>query len=431
MNTDQVTGLKSKHEQVLELINQLANVLRELGVTHISAEDEELNGRTILNRGKELINFSSCSYLALEHDPRLKKAVIDAVQKFGTQFSSSRAYVSAPLYDEAEHYLQKIFGKPVILTASVTLGHISNLPVLIGDDDAVILDSQVHDSVQTAAQLLKSRNITIEMIRHNRMDMLEERIKKLQAKHEKIWYMADGVYSMYGDFTPIKELVALADKYDQLHLYIDDAHGMSWAGGNGSGYILSQIPYHKKLYLVTSTNKAFAAAGGVLVFPDEESQRLVRNCGKTLIFSGPIQPPMLGAVVASAKIHLSKEIEDMQLDLQKKVKFFNHTARLYHLPLISESMSPINFIGVGKPETGYNMVKRLMNLGYFVNLSVFPSVSYNNTGLRIPLTRHHTFEDIDNLLKTIAEQLPVALKETASSMPEVLKAFKISLKVAK
>jgi 7-keto-8-aminopelargonate synthetase-like enzyme len=431
MNTDQIAGLKSKHEQVLDLINQLANVLRDLGVTHISAEDESLNGRTIYNNGRELLNFSSCSYLGLEHDPRLKKAVIDAVGKFGTQFSSSRAYVSAPMYDEAEHYLEKIFGKPVILTASVTLGHISNIPVLIGDNDVVILDSQVHDSVQTATQLLKSRNVAIEMIRHNRLDMLEERIKKLQAKHDKIWYLADGVYSMYGDFAPVKELKDLADKYGQLHLYIDDAHGMSWAGGNGCGYVLSQIPYHPKLFIATSTNKAFAAAGGVLVFPDEQSQRLVRNCGKTLIFSGPIQPPMLGAVVASAKIHLSREIYDLQDELQKKIAFFNHTAKLYNLPLINESKSPINFIGVGKPETGYNMVKRLMNLGFFVNLSVFPSVSYNNTGLRIPLTRHHSFEDIDNVLKAIAEQLPIALLETSSSMPEVLKAFKISLKVEK
>lgn len=431
MNTDQIAGLKSKHEQVQELINQLANVLRELGVTHISAEDESLNGRTIYNNGRELINFSSCSYLGLEHDPRLKKAVTDAVEKFGTQFSSSRAYVSAPLYDEAEYYLEKIFGKPVILTASVTLGHISNIPVLIGDNDVVILDSQVHDSVQTAVQLLKARNISIEMIRHNRLDMLEERIKKLQSRHEKIWYMADGVYSMYGDFAPVKELAKLADKYEQLHLYIDDAHGMSWTGGNGCGYVLSQIPFHSKLYLVTSTNKAFAAAGGVLVFPNERTHRLVKNCGKTMIFSGPIQPPMLGAVVTSAKIHLSKEIYDLQDDLQKKIGFFNHTARLYNLPLISESNSPINFIGVGKPETGYNMVKRLMNLGYFVNLSVFPSVSYNNTGLRIPLTRHHTYEDIDNVLKTMAEQLPVVLKETSSTMPEVWKAFKITLKVEK
>lgn len=431
MNTDQISGLKSKHEQVLELINQLANVLRELGVTHITSEDESLNGRTILNKGRELINFSSCSYLGLEHDPRLKKAVIDAVNKFGTQFSSSRAYVSAPLYEEAEHYLGKIFGKPVILTSSVTSGHISNIPVLVGDNDVVILDSQIHDSVQTATQLLKARNIAVEMIRHNRLDMLEDRIKKLQAKHDKIWYFADGVYSMYGDLAPVKELVALANKYDQLHLYIDDAHGMSWTGGNGCGYVLSQVPFHQKLYLVSSTNKAFAAAGGVLVFPDEQSHRLVRNCGKTLIFSGPIQPPMLGAVVASAKLHLTKEIYDLQDDLQKKIGFFNHTAKLYNLPIVHMSNSPINFIGVGKPETGYNMVKRLMNLGYFVNLSVFPSVSYNNTGLRIPITRHHTFEDIDNVLKSVAEQLPVALEETGSTMPEVLKAFKISMKVEK
>ena len=63
--------------------------------------------------------------------------------------------------------------------------------------------------------------------------MLESRIKALRNDYKKIWYMADGVYSMQGDFAPIKELYKLADQYEQLHLYIDDIHGMSWAGPNG------------------------------------------------------------------------------------------------------------------------------------------------------------------------------------------------------
>jgi hypothetical protein len=52
-------------------------------------------------------------------------------------------------------------------------------------------------------------------------------------------------------------------------------------------------------------------------------------------------------------------------------------------------------------------------------------VPYKNTGLRVPLTTGHTFEDIYNLLSVIAEQLPFALKDNNSSMEEINRAFKI------
>src|ERR1051325_7665120 len=128
-----------------------------------------------------------------------------------------------------------MYNQPVVIAPSTTLGHISNIPVLVGDNDAVILDSQVHESVQTVVQLLKTRNITVELVRHNRMDNLEDRIKVLSETHRKVWYMADGVYSMYGDFPPVKELVELMSRYEQFYLYVDDSHGMSWAGKNGTG----------------------------------------------------------------------------------------------------------------------------------------------------------------------------------------------------
>lgn len=410
---------------MIEIIDQMLTSSSRLGITHITTEDERLDGRHIRVNGSDLLNFGSCSYLGLELDKRLISAAVDAVKRYGTQFSSSRAYVSVTLYNEIERLLGEIFDKPVTLASTASLGHMSNIPVLVGDHDAVIYDIQVHASVQTAMELLKPRNVHIEPLRHNRMDILEDRITKLKDKFDKIWFMADGVYSMYGDFLPVHHLKTLLDKYEQFHLYVDDAHGMSWSGKNGSGYVLSQIEFHPKLFLAVGLAKAFGSCGGVLVYPDEDSRRMVRNCGKTLIFSGPIQPPVLGASIASAKIHLSSEIYKLQNELKKRVMHFNAVAQNLQLPLIAETDSPITFIGLGKPIVGYNLVRRLMNLGYYTNLSVFPSVSYNNTGLRSTITTHHTLKDIEGLLNTIAEQLPKALADSQSGMDEVYKYFKL------
>ena len=107
------------------------------------------------------------------------------------------------------------------------------------------------------------------------------------------------------------------------------------------------------------------------------------------------------------------------------INYFNTTAKELDLPLIQESESPIFFIGVGKPIVGYHMVRRLMNMGFYINLSVFPSVSYKNTGLRIPITLHHKEEDIKNLLDAIANELPEVLQDTNSNMMEIYKSFKL------
>ena len=270
---------------VTEIVNQVASIAAKLGIVHQHTEDSVLDGRHITISGKRMLYFGSCGYLGLEHDERLKAGAIEAINRYGTQFSSSRAYVSSYYYEESEDLLRKMFGRPLLLLQSLTVGHMSNIPILVGNDDAVILDSQVHDSVQTAVQFLRNRDVRVEVIRHNRLDMLESRIKALKDNYRKIWYMADGVYSMQGDFAPVKDLFRLADQYEQLHLYLDDIHGMSWAGPNGTGWMLGQGEYHPRLYLTTGLTKAFGSAGGLLIYPDEKEYQLIKNTSKAFIFS--------------------------------------------------------------------------------------------------------------------------------------------------
>ena len=47
----------------------------------------------------------------------MRDAVIDAVTRYGTQFSSSRAYLSSPQYNELEPLLDEMFGGHVLVDA--------------------------------------------------------------------------------------------------------------------------------------------------------------------------------------------------------------------------------------------------------------------------------------------------------------------------
>jgi len=224
------------HNNILDTVNSVFNVSKNKGALHLYAEDYNLDGRSLTINGTKALHFGTCGYLGMEHHPKLKEGAIQAIQKYGTQFPMSRTYVSNPLYEQLFQKIKLMYGALAVVSKNCTLSHLTTIPILIHQDDLVIIDHLVHTSVQEAAKKMLAQGVTLEMIRHNNMEMLEHLVQKNRSKYNRIWYMADGVYSMYGDYAPIKEMIALSEKYDQLYLYVDDAHGTSWVGKHGTGF---------------------------------------------------------------------------------------------------------------------------------------------------------------------------------------------------
>src|SRR3954462_3726850 len=380
------------------------------GLLHIAIDDHALDGRTVLLKGERHINFGSCSYLGLELDPRMKHAGVEAVNRYGTQFSSPRSYLQSPQYNELEPLLDGMFGGHVLVTPTTSLGHLATLPVLIESRDAVILDHQVHASVQMAANQLRVKGTTVELIRHNNMERLEAMIQRLAPTHQHIWYMADGVYSMFADLAPFDELSTLLDRYEQLHMYIDDSHGVGWAGKHGRGPALDAMGMHPRLIAACSLNKSFATAGGAIVFPNADWKRKVRSTGGPMIFSGPVQPPLLGAAIQSAKIHLSDELPQMQAALRERIQLFNDLCEEFCIPLASTDLTPIRYIPIGLPVVTHDVLRELLEDGHYCNFGTFPAVPMKHAGVRITLTLHHTADDIRAVVESLSRHVPAALE---------------------
>jgi len=375
------------------------------GVGHLTAEDEELGGRLVTLRGRRQINFGSCSYLGLETDLRLKKAACDAVARYGVQFASSRAYVSCPPYEELERLLAAMFEAPLVVAQTTTLAHFAALPLLIGKNDAVICDQLVHNSVQAVLPTLQAAGTFCRFVRHSRIDRLEEILRTLGERHRRIWYLADGVYSMHGDPAPFAALDQLMSRNERLHLYLDDSHGVSWSGRHGRGTLLGDGPLPPRTVMVASLAKSFSAGGAVLALPDVETAGLVRRCGSTMIFSGPLQPALIGAAIASARVHLSAELTERQARLRERIQLFNTLAEARGLPLGSPAVTPIRFVEMGDNRATYQMAGDLMSDGFFTNSAVFPAVSKQHGGLRIALTLHQTADDVRDLVDAIARRI--------------------------
>jgi 7-keto-8-aminopelargonate synthetase-like enzyme len=399
-------------------IDQIVDMGLSHGLAQRTTEDDAFNGRTICLNGRHVLNFALCSYLGLEQDFRLKQGTIDAATRYGTQFAISRTYMSATPYTELETQLEKIYGGLVLATPTTTLGHIAALPVLIQKGDAIIIDQLAHNSMQTAVKLVQAEGVPVETLLHGNLELLEERISALSKQYRHIWYLTDGVYSMFGDLAPVNELGKLLNRYEQLHLYFDDAHGMSWIGEHGRGYVLDCLPIQERMVVATSLCKAYAAGGGALIFPNEQMHRHVKNCGGPMIFSGPIQPPMLGAAIASARIHLSSEIYRLQLELQDRIALCNRLLKIYEIPVACRSQSPIFYIKIGHPYIAGDMAKYLLDQGFYTNHAVYPAVSRRKSGIRFTLTRHLSFEDIYSLIETIARILPKFVQKGSRNRTE-------------
>src|SRR5262249_43427551 len=161
----------------------------------------------------------------------------------------------------------------------------------------------------------------VELVRHGRLDRIEERVAALGSRHRRVWLLLDGVYSMHGDRAPIEALGLLLGRHERLRLFVDDAHGTGWTGRHGRGPALERLSEAERAraVVVLSLNKSFAAGGGALVLPDEAARRRVRHTAAPLLFTGPLQPPTLGAALASARLHRSPELARLQAELLERI----------------------------------------------------------------------------------------------------------------
>ena len=207
-----------------EYMSTIENHVRqgyEDGLLHQTIEDEVLNGKEITLHGSKFLNFGWAGYMALEFDERLKEGAIEAIKKYGTEHSCSRAFFQNSQYAELEILLEKTLGRPSIVAPSTTLAHFSALPSIVSEKDAIIIDAASHGSLHLAVGILKSRGIHVTKIPYNSVIQLERKLIRLKRNFQKVWYVADGVHSMYGTFCKVEKLKTLTNRHEQLWLYMD------------------------------------------------------------------------------------------------------------------------------------------------------------------------------------------------------------------
>lgn len=367
-----------------------------LGLNPFYRELSSQIGPTIIYAGAEVVMLGSNNYLGLTTDPRVKKAAIDAVERYGTGVTGSRLLNGTlPLHTELEALLADWVGLPEALV--FTTGYAANLTListLVQANDAVFCDSAAHASLVDGARLAEG---ALRAFFHNRPNSLRRGLRswRSQPTNGGVLVAVDGIYSMEGDWAPLPEIRALCDEY-QARLLVDEAHALGVVGPAGAG---TAADTGARADLIMGTfSKSLASCGGFIAGPPDVIAYL-RLFGRPLLFTASNVPASLGAALAAAKIaqredwrrekvlalagRLRKGLAELGYDVGRETKS----------AIVPVHPADITSTGV--------LWRALLDRGVYTNCSIPPAVQ--RPMLRTSVMATHTEAQIDRALGVFEE----------------------------
>lgn len=354
-----------------------------------SGQDTEV----IIN-GRKTIMIGSNNYLGLTSDPRVKKAAIEAVEKFGSGCSGSRFLNGTlTLHLELEKRIAEFVHKEAAITFST--GYQSNLGIitaLAGRNDYVICDSENHASIVDACRLSFAKILKFE---HNDMQDLERILSKIDDKHGKL-IVVDGVFSMEGDIINLPEVVKLAKKYG-ARVMVDDAHSFGVLGERGRG-TAEYFGLEDEVDIIMSTfSKSLASLGGFMAGKADVVD-YVKHSSRPFIFSASIPPANAAAAIEALNI-IESEPERVQA-LRDISMYMRDELEKLNLPLYESNsrITPIIPIMTWTNERTLIITKMLRDEGVYVNPVLSPAVKPGQCRLRTNYTATHTKEQMQYVL---------------------------------
>lgn len=343
--------------------------------------------------------WCSNDYLAMSHHPVVIQATIDAVTKVGLGTCGARSISGTSLYHyELEELLSRVYRKQSALVFSTgfsandaTLSTLCDIiPNLV-----VFSDELNHASMIYGIRYSKAEK---QVFRHNDLTHLEELLQATDPERPKL-IAFESLYSMDGDFSPLQEIVGLAEKYQAL-TYLDEIHSAGIYGEHGLGYAEQQGVLDKITIIQGGFGKSYGAAGGYIAAP-RVIVEAVRSWAPAFVFSTSAPAPVVAAALASFKYNYENNIQRNHL-----IDIVNHLKSGLHMlgiPLISED-SHILPVLVGDPYRNKKISKALRDeFNIYVQPVNAPTVPAGKERLRVTPTSAHSHQDVDIFLSALQE----------------------------
>jgi 8-amino-7-oxononanoate synthase len=335
------------------------------------------------------IDFSSNDYLGLSNHPALRQAAIEALEG-GIEIGASgsrllRGHRTA--HEGLEAFAAAYFECPrALFFANGFQANYALITTLISRDDVAVFDALCHASMRDGLRAARCNSIKIA---HNDLDAFDDALKKPRATATNLWILVESIYSMDGDIAPVRELLALAEKYDAI-LIVDEAHSTGVSGATGRGETEGLV--HDRLISLHTCGKALGVAGA-LVCANESIVDYLINTARPFVYSTAPMP--LQAALVKRALELVRDEPQLREQLSAL-----KTVAAKCLPDFAVNSQVVPII-VGEDNATVRLAKALQASGFDIRAIRPPTVPEGTARLRLSLhtgLRPHNIEEFSGAL---------------------------------
>ncbi len=380
----------SLEDKIKELNQRLSRMKKEQNYFYLKSIDGASGSRVSID-GREMIMFASYNYLGLITHPKIKKAAIEAIEKYGTGAAGVRLLAgTTKVHEKLEAKIAEFKGAEDAVTYSS--GYVTNLAAITAlcqRGDLVIIDKLDHASIIDGCLL---SGATHKSFIHNDMQSLEKILANSEKYVNKL-IIVDAVYSMDGDISNLPEISRLAKKYN-AKVMVDEAHSIGVLGKTGHG-IEEHFGLKGAVDIYMGTlSKTIPSIGGYLA-GDKDLISYLKHNSRPFIFSASLPP--VAAATAIACFEVIEDEPERIKNLQQNIEHFREGLKAmgYNTMYSTTSIVPIL---IGEEKETLDLCREVNNEGIFICPILFPAIPKGTNRLRAHVLTNHTSEDIDKAL---------------------------------
>ena len=330
-------------------------------------------------------------YLGMGQHPVVLAAMHEALDATGAGSGGTRNISGTTVYhNQLEAELADLHGKEAALVfTSAYIANDATLSTLPKLFPGLIIYS---DALNHASMIegVRRNGGAKRVFRHNDVAHLRELLAADDPSIPKL-IAFESIYSMDGDFGPIKAICDLADEFNAL-TYIDEVHAVGMYGPRGAG-VAERDGLMGRIDIINGTlAKAYGVFGGYIA-ATAKMVDAVRSYAPGFIFTTSLPPAVAAGAAASVRyLKTAQHLRDAQ---QNNAKILKMRLRGLGLPIIDNG-SHIVPVHVGNPIHCKMLSDMLLEqFGIYVQPINFPTVPRGTERLRFTPSPVHDSQAID------------------------------------
>lgn len=343
-----------------------------------------------------LIDFSSNDYLGFARSPELKSKIKayetsehdSLIGSTGSRLLSGNTAFAEDLENFIAQYHH---AEAALLFNSGYNTNLGLFSALGRKGDTILYDELIHASVHDGMRLSKAE---CKPFAHNNTLQLEQLIKETTTP---VFVAVESVYSMDGDFAPLKEIAALSTKYN-ASLIVDEAHATGIFGEKGKG-LVTELGLENEVFARLITYGKAMGCHGAAVVGSTLLKNYLTNFARSFIYT--TAAPVHNLYAIKSAYDLLEKSENRIDSLNSIIRFFKSKIKSVNEINLHESSSPIQSIIIPGNEKVRKVAVQIQEKGFDVRPLVSPTVPAGQERIRICLHAFNTEKEIEDLVSAI------------------------------